>query len=507
MGMEDMVPGRRAISDETRGEVRLLRKAGTTLHLSERRLLLAAGDLLVLNATLAAALYVRTKYGEGMLGVALPLTAWKAASWFLLLSSLWLAAATVVGVYELALAARALHSAWVTGRAALLTGAFYLLIPYVTPALPQRRLELALFPLLAGALVGLWRYAYAWLIFQPAFDETALVVGAGWAGQTLARAIAEGADTAVASGGPYRGVGYRLLGFVDDDLEKQGQLVEGVQVIGTHDDLLRLARTLQPDKLIVAITDPGQIHPDLHRAIVACAELGMRITPMPDLYERLTGRVPVEHAGGNVYVAFQTAQSPWRRMYEAVWRLVETGVALTGCAAMGVVIPFVWLANQISSPGPLLYRQERVGQGGRSFWIVKFRSMVPDAEQGTGAVWSQKEDTRITPVGWFLRKTRLDELPQCWSVLKGEMALIGPRPERPEFVAELAQRIPYYRARHAVRPGLTGWAQVMYGYGNTMEDAKVKLEYDLYYIKHRGAYLDLAILLRTIRVVLRMEGH
>jgi len=429
-----------------------------------------------------------------------------------LLCLLWLATATVAGAYELALAARALRSAWVTGGAALLAGGLYLLVPYLTPGLPQRRLEMLFFPLLGAALVGLWRYAYARVLFQPAFDETALIVGAGWAGATLARAIAQAgaADPdapASAVDNPYRGVGYQILGFIDDDPAKQGRLVEDLRVLGTRGDLLRLVDLVRPDVLIVAITHPGQIHPELHRAILCCAERGVRITPMADLYERLTGRVPVDHAGGNLYVAFQTGHSPLQRLYDVLWRGVELAVALADCAATGLVLPFIWLADRIASPGPLFYRQERVGQGGRTFDVVKFRSMIPDAERATGAVWAKEGDDRITPVGRFMRKTRLDELPQFWNVLRGDMALIGPRPERPEFVAQLAECIPYYRVRHAVRPGLTGWAQVAYRYGSSIEDARVKLEHDLYYIKHRGPYLDLAILLRTIRVVLRMEGH
>ncbi len=172
----------------------------------------------------------------------------------------------------------------------------------------------------------------------------------------------------------------------------------------------------------------------------------------------------------------------------------------------GLIAPFVALANAIFCPGPLLYRQTRLGRGGRPFTVIKFRTMRPDAEQDTGAVWAAAGDDRITPVGRWLRRSRVDELPQVINVIRGEMSLIGPRPERPEFVDRLASQIPFYRARHAVKPGVTGWAQVRFGYGQSIDDVHTKLEYDLYYVRHAGFYLDALIVLKTIGVVLRLQG-
>jgi lipopolysaccharide/colanic/teichoic acid biosynthesis glycosyltransferase len=173
---------------------------------------------------------------------------------------------------------------------------------------------------------------------------------------------------------------------------------------------------------------------------------------------------------------------------------------------MAAITPAVALANALWSPGPLLYRQTRTGKGGRSFVLIKFRSMVVDAEERCGATWCEDRDTRITPVGRLLRRTRLDELPQFINVLRGEMSAVGPRPERPSIVGQLARELPLYRARHAVKPGVSGWAQIRYRYGNSVEDARCKLEYDLYYIKHANLYLDLLIVLQTLRVVLSMRG-
>ncbi len=187
-------------------------------------------------------------------------------------------------------------------------------------------------------------------------------------------------------------------------------------------------------------------------------------------------------------------------------RLTDLGFAVVALVAVGVLIPPVALVNAFTSPGPVFYRQNRVGQGGHVFSMLKFRSMGPDAEASSGAVWAAERDPRVTPIGRILRQLRLDELPQAINVLRGEMSLIGPRPERPEFVSHLAETVPFYRLRHTVRPGITGWAQVCYQYGNSEEDAVVKLEYDLYYIKHASLWLDLRIALLTVPVMLGGRG-
>jgi lipopolysaccharide/colanic/teichoic acid biosynthesis glycosyltransferase len=228
---------------------------------------------------------------------------------------------------------------------------------------------------------------------------------------------------------------------------------------------------------------------------------------MTSLYERLTGRVPVEHAGRNLHVVLPLSDSPMQRAFGAAKRLVDILAGLVGLAVLGLAVPWIALANALWSPGSLFYRQSRVGRGGRPFAVVKLRSMVPGAEDDCGAVWAREDDERVTPVGRVLRKTRLDELPQFWNVLRGEMSLIGPRPERPEFVAELAREVPFYQARHAVRPGITGWAQVRYRYGSSTEDTLVKLQYDLYYIKHPSVYLELSILFKTAAVIMGFEGR
>lgn len=331
-----------------------------------------------------------------------------------------------------------------------------------------------------------------------------MVVGAGWAGSYLARALQQ----VPAVGNPFNGTGYHILGFFDDDPAKQSEAsVAGLPVFGDCQALPHMTRQLGADEIVLAITHRHTMAAATFDALMACREQGIRITTMPALYERLLGRVPVDHIGRDVGAVLPIHTGPIDRLYWTNKRLMDVVLGVVGLLALALIIPLVAVGNRLSSPGPLFYRQERVGKGGRSFQVIKFRTMIPNAELNTGVVWAAEGDPRITPFGRFMRKTRMDELPQLINIIRGEMSLIGPRPERPEFVDRLAQEIPFYRARHAVRPGLTGWAQVRYGYGSSVDDTRVKLEYDLYYVRHAGFYLEALILLKTLAVVLQLQGR
>ncbi len=470
-----------------------------TLRFSERKLLLAVGDLIILNlALLMLAGQYNSRFELAWANI------WDRAYWFLLISVMWLLMGSLFGVYDLARAASPLRSAWVAGRTALLTSGLYLLIPYLTPALPTRRIYLFAFPLLATVGISLWRLLYATVFAHPGFRQRALVVGAGTSGNLLAEAIHSSQD---GPGNPYEGTGYEIVGFVDDAPEKQNAVLAGIPVLGTSEHLLDLVKVIQPYEVVLAITHRDRIRPELFQAVMDCRELGVPITTMTDLYELVTGRVPVQHAGNNLDVVLPVRRPASFRVYLVLHRLLDILVASVGCLFLLAVIPAVWLANRLSDPGDLFYRQERVRLGGKPFQVLKFRSMIMDAEKHTGAVWAGEDDSRVTPAGRFFRKTRLDEVPQFWNILKGDMSLIGPRPERPFFVQQLAQTIPFYRVRHAAKPGLTGWAQVKYRYGASEADALIKLEYDLYYIKNQSAFLDLEILIKTIQVVLGFKGR
>lgn len=469
------------------------------LRVSERLLLLGAVDYALLAAALIAAVKLRTDWLDPPGAI---LANWR---WFVTLAVLWWAVAQFADAYHLPRTASAPFSILAAGPAAAVTAFIYQWIPVVTPPLASRKLGL-IFVLLAVAGIALWRGLYAVLFVQPAFQRRVLVLGAGWAGRTLAEAINQAADNRTPN--PYRGNGALVVGFVDDDPAKQGCMIAGAPVLGTSRHLPQLAADVAADDVVLAITNHDAISPQAFEALLACREQGFHITTMPALYEQVLGRIPVEHVGRNLNAVLPVEESSAIvRLYRVVKRVGDLVGAGLACVPLALLIPPVWLANALTSPGPLFYNQTRVGKAGRPFRVIKFRTMRPDAEAGCGAVWARTDDDRVTPVGRWLRRTRLDELPQVINILRGEMSLIGPRPERPEFVDQLAASIPFYRARHAIRPGITGWAQVRYGYGSSVADARIKLEYDLYYVRHCGFYLDALILLKTAAVMLGLQGR
>ncbi|MDH7570982.1 MAG: sugar transferase, partial [Armatimonadota bacterium] len=321
---------------------------------------------------------------------------------------------------------------------------------------------------------------------------TVLIVGAGWSGRTIGETLQETLGNQV-----------RIVGYVDDDPAKQGkEVVPGCWVIGRTDDLVQLVIEYQVVEIVLAVSE--QVRARLFSILQTCAEHGANAVGMVPLYEELTGRVPVKHIDDAWFLYCFAPERQW--LYESVKRATDVVVSLVGLAVLAVLYPVVAAAILLDTGRPVLYRQTRVGRGERLFTILKFRTMVQNAE-ANGAVWAQENDPRTTRVGQLLRKTRLDEFPQLWNVLKGEMSLLGPRPERPEFVRELSERIPFYNRRHAVLPGITGWAQVRYPYGSSVEDALQKLQYDLYYIKHRSFFLDAVICLKTLVTMVCRQGR
>lgn len=233
---------------------------------------------------------------------------------------------------------------------------------------------------------------------------------------------------------------------------------------------------------------------------------GFNIASYESFYEEINLRVPKEYLELNFYKHINFSKNNTNRFYLFGLRVTDVFIALIGLIAFLVVFPIILIGNIFANGGPLFYSQDRVGQNGKIFKIYKLRSMVTNAENN-GAVWAQKNDTRITTFGKFLRHTRLDEVPQFYNILKGDMGIIGPRPERPEFVNDLENKIPFYSIRNIVRPGLTGWAQVNYPYANTIKEQEIKLRYDLYYIKERSAFLDFKILIKTITTILFYRGQ
>jgi exopolysaccharide biosynthesis polyprenyl glycosylphosphotransferase len=471
-----------------------MRSSRLSLQISERKTLLIVMDGVLVNAAILVALRLGALRSGWAFTSELLLSRFY---WFLGLTALYFILAPVNDCYNLKVASDALSSAFALFKTTLQMlivyfSLYFLAEPSTLPAYWPRHI-VGFYGLVSVPLLSLWRWLYIVVFTAPQFRRRALIVGAGWAGRTIAQAIHDNLS-----------VDYEIVGFIDDDPHKQGQTIEGIPVLGNHSKLVTLAEELGISEIVLAITK--DIRGDMFQTVMDCNERGIQITPMPILYERMTGRVAVEHVGSNWLVVLPidgvSAFSPFLLLK----RLADVLVSALGLTFLLAVLPFVALAIYLECPGPIFYSQKRMGRAGRTFRLIKLRSMVPDAEQDGQPRWAGKNDERVTGVGRFLRRTRLDELPQCLNVLRGEMSLIGPRPERPEFVAELQKRIPFYRSRLAVRPGLTGWAQVHYPYGSSVEDALVKLQYDLYYIKHQSLYLDLLILLKTIGVVLSFQG-
>ena len=462
------------------------------LRISERKTLLVFMDLLLVNAATLFALWLWTRRDPWR--TPSQVFVLSQAHWFLFLTALWLLLASVNDFYELKIAAHFLSSTLTLLKITAFMLLVYFLIYFFSPRNSLPRLFILFYAVLSFIFLGLWRSGYALLFSRLPFQRRVIIVGAGSAGQTIVQTIRENL-----------GPDYQLVGYIDDDPAKQGQVIGGLPVIGTRWDLAPLVKAQDISEVILAITH--NIHPELFRALMDCQEQGAQITPMPLLYERITGKVPVEHIGNSWPVALPLDHPSTRGFFPLFKRAVDLSITAIGLTVFVILLPMVALALYIDSPGPIFYTQERVGKGRKTFRLIKFRSMIPNAEKEGIAVWAKKGDPRITKVGRFLRLTRLDELPQFINVLTGEMSVVGPRPERPEFVAELEERIPFYKVRHSVKPGMAGWGLVRYGYADSIEDALEKVQYDLYYIKHQSIYLDLLILAKTIGAVITFKGR
>lgn len=422
------------------------------------------------------------------------------------LSILWFFFADVFDAYKMPVLQSTFKSGYTAAKVLALTVICYTLVAWFTggfllvirPRISETfEAVLLVVPLLAE------RTLISTLLTRAPLRRRVVVVGANRDGFEMGEALAH-----------YDGKTYEFLGYFDDDPRSTGVMEERnrsnqrvpsklAHFVWPTADLLTIHRNIGIDQVVLA--NPGQTVA-LLKTLSLLHEQGVQITPMFAIYQDLTGRVPVSHLGDDWYVALPAHAKKTSCTYLIVKRAMDLAMAFGVLLLTAPLMPLVALAIKLDSTGPIFFKQLRVGRGGKPFKIVKFRTMRHGAEAGTGAVWASDKDPRITRVGKFLRKSRLDEIPQLWNVIVGEMGFVGPRPERPEFDEELEREIPFYRARRAVRPGLTGWAQVSYGYGNSLRDALRKVEYDLYYIKNESMYLDLLILLRTVAVVLRLRG-
>src|SRR4029077_19541924 len=368
----------------------------------------------------------------------------------------------------------------VPGLFALFLAVVGYFFPYV---LPGNNASLIALVLLTMGLVG-WRAAYGWLVQQPFMQEKVYILGTGERAQRLVLGLRQRKE-----------LGIDVIGWSGN---VEGALTR--ESVAAH--VMEMAASHHVHRVIVAMPDRRGTFPV--QELLQLRLNGARIEEATSWLEKISGRIEVEQ----LYPSWLIFADGFRfsTSFNLMRRALSTLMALTLLIVVLPLLPFVILAIKLDSKGPVLYRQKRVGRAGHNFYCYKFRTMRQDAEADTGPTWADDEDPRITRVGKFLRMARIDEIPQLWCVFKGDMAFVGPRPERPEFVEWLSKEIPYYGVRHAVRPGITGWAQVRYKYGNTVEDAKEKLQYDLFYIKNASLGLDILIMFQTIKIVLLGRG-
>jgi sugar transferase (PEP-CTERM system associated) len=375
-------------------------------------------------------------------------------------------------------------------------GATSLILGFAYFMFPSWIIEQGVFVLAAAlAISGVigWRLAFEVLAERVAPRERLLLVGTSPGAITLARELFQRRLE----------LGVDIVGFVDPDPARVGAPVINPGVIGAIDDIPALVSKYDVDRVVVSLSDQRGKLP-MERLLNVRMQSGVLFDHLASVYEEYTGKIAVENLRPS-WLVFSTGFRK-TRLLMATKRTFDVTAALAGLVLAAPLMLAIAIVMKITSRDPVLYHQERVGLNGRIFIVHKFRTMRSDAEAATGPVWSRPGDARVTALGRLLRKTRLDELPQLWNVLGGDMSLVGPRPERPSFVEQLTNSIPFYGQRHVIKPGLTGWAQVRYTYGASVEDAIEKLQYDLYYIKNISLIFDLVIALETIKTVALRRG-
>jgi exopolysaccharide biosynthesis polyprenyl glycosylphosphotransferase len=465
--------------------------AGWRVRPREQRTILLVGDLFVSLLALLGGLYFWGQR-DSWLNFSLSFLRQRVELWFYFLPLVWMV--LLVELYDPHRARNRRQTVVGIALAALGGLVVYALIYLLSPQGSLPRLGIGFFLIFASVLTLLWRLTYIQIFTSQAFLQRVLVIGAGSAGATIARVYKE-----------LRPQPFLLVGFMDDDQKKVGKRMEGFPVLAANDRLLEIIEKEGVSEIVVAIT--GKMQGSTFQAILDAQERGAEVVPMPTLYEELTGRVPVHHLESDWLIRSFVDQARVGGFYEAGKRILDIFGGLVGLLGYVLLYPLISLIILVDSGRPVMYSQTRSGRGGKPYTVRKFRTMRQDAEKDGKARLTREKDDRITRVGNFLRRTHLDELPQFLNVLRGEMSLVGPRSERPEWIAEFQRQIPFYRARLLVKPGITGWAQVNYSYYATVEEMVVKLEYDLYYIKHRNLWMDLLILLRTVTQVVTFRGR
>jgi len=461
------------------------------LRASERIMILLIGDFLMAGAALFLALYFWAA-GDAWMQFSLEFIIQRPPFWYFLLPFFWVV--FLVELYDIHRASNSRETLKGIGLATLIYALIYLLVYFTSEPNSLPRRGVASFIGFAALFTLLWRLVYIRIFTAPHLLRRVLIVGAGIAGQAIVEVISKQWPPP-----------FFTVGLVDDDPQKLGTKVENFDVIGSSKNLMNLIAEHQITDLILSIT--GEMHGEMFQAILTAQENGVRLTLMPQIYEEIMSRVPIFLLEAEWIVRSFVEKSHTSPTYQLSKRLLDFAGGLVGTLIMLALSPFISLAIILESGFPIFFTQERLGRGGQSYKIIKFRTMARDAEKEGEARMAEENDERVTKVGWFLRKTHLDEFPQFLNVLRGEMSLVGPRAERPPMVTHFQKALPFYRARLLVKPGVTGWAQINFGYAGTVEETAIKLEYDLYYIEHRTLLMDISIILRTIWNVLGLKGQ
>jgi exopolysaccharide biosynthesis polyprenyl glycosylphosphotransferase len=464
------------------------------LHTRERRTLLVLGDFLMAVIALMVALYFWA-LGEAFHDFTIEFLLERPPAWYYLLPFFWVV--LLVELYDIHRAGDWGDTVRGVAMATLIGLGFYLLLFFYFTDPPNSLLPrrgVAGFFVAAPVLTLIWRFLYIRIFTTPAFMRRVLLVGGGKAGETLLRVIDDLWPPP-----------FFLVGIIDDDPQKIGIEIEGHRVLDDSSNLLEIVDDKEVSDIIVAIS--GEMQGSTFQKLLDTQEKGIEISRMPSVYEELLGRVPIQLLETDWILRSFVDQSRASEFYELGKRLLDIIGGLIGSLVLLIFMPFISIGILLDSGRPVFYTQTRAGRGAQDYRILKFRTMFQDAEADGIPQWASEDDERATRVGRILRRTHLDELPQFFNVLRGEMSLVGPRAERPELVEMFQKHVPFYRARLLVKPGITGWAQVNFGYASTIEETVTKLEFDLYYIKHRNLLLDFVILLRTPSTVLGLRGQ
>lgn len=413
------------------------------------------------------------------------------ASWFYLLPFIWWL--LILELYDIRRSSRVNETIRGVAIAAGISFVLYFGVFFISEPNSLPRTGVAAFIIATSILTILWRLLYIKIFTAQEFLRRVVIVGAGRAGTNLVKSLHA-----------IKPLPFHIIGFVDDDPAKLGKVYDNIKVLGNGNDLPTLLEEENISDVIFAIT--GEMNQTLFQNLLKAEEKGVEITTMPIVYEETLGRVPIMLLQSDWILRSFVDQAHTGGFYLLAKKLMDIFGGLVGTILLIVFTPIISLSILLESGRPVFFSQDRLGKNGQVYRITKFRTMRQDAEKDGKARMAVENDDRVTRVGRFLRKSHLDELPQFLSVLVGTMSLVGPRAERPELVDTLQEKIPFYRARLFVAPGITGWAQVNYGYASTIEQTITKLEYDLYYIKHRNLLLDINIIMRTVGAVFGLKG-